>query len=135
MQTIINIHEGTNKNIDYALECLRDLGAVAEGSEELDTLIYYERDAEELKNIDMAYSELEELQRQLTEDEKTSITKQDIELLQGVQAGLLESFEEANYFIHDDNLKDEQVEYIQEAANYLDVYLTLEKIIKIFEKN
>jgi hypothetical protein len=135
MQTIVNTHEGTNKNINYALECLRDLGAVAEGSEELDTLIYYARDAEELKNIDMAYSELEELQRQLTEDEKTSITKQDIELLQGVQAGLLESFEEANYFIHDDNLKDEQVEYIQEAANYLDVYLTLEKIIKIFEKN
>jgi hypothetical protein len=133
MQTIINIHEGTNKNIDYALECLRDLGAVAEGSEELDTLIYYERDAEELKNIDMAVSELEGLQEQLTEEEKNiTITKKDVELLQGVQAGMLDNFEEANYLIHDDNLKDERLEYVQEAANYLDAYLTLEKIIKLF---
>jgi hypothetical protein len=133
MQTIVDIHERTNKNIDYALECLRDLGAVAEGSEELDTLIYYERDAEELKNIDMAVSELGGLQEQLTEEEKNiTITKKDVELLQGVQAGMLDNFEEANYLIHDDNLKDERLEYVQEAANYLDAYLTLEKIIKLF---
>jgi hypothetical protein len=133
MQNVIFTHEETNNNINFALECLRDLGEIAEGSEEIDSLVYYEREPELLKKIDMAYSELEELQQQLTEDEKTSITKQDIELLQGVQAGMLESFEEANYFIYDEALKDEKIEHIQEAANYLDAYLTLEKIIKLFK--
>jgi hypothetical protein len=133
MQNVIFTHEETNNNINFALECLRDLGEIAEGIEEIDSLVYYEREPELLKKIDMAYSELEELQQQLTEDEKTSITKQDIELLQGVQAGMLESFEEANYFIYDEALKDEKIEHIQEAANYLDAYLTLEKIIKLFK--
>lgn len=136
MQNVILTHEETNQNIGFVLECLCDLGKIAEGSEEVESLIYYEREPELLKKIDMAYSELEELLRQLTEKERNiSITKKDVELLQGVQAGMLESFEEANYLIHDDNLKDERLEYVQEAANYLDIYLTLEKIIKIFEKN
>jgi hypothetical protein len=136
MQNVIFTHEETNQNINFVLECLCDLGKIAEGSEEVESLIYYEREPELLKKIDMAYSELEELLRQLTEKERNiSITKKDVELLQGVQASMLESFEEANYLIHDDNLKDERLEYVQEAANYLDIYLTLEKIIKIFEKN
>jgi hypothetical protein len=134
MQSVIFTHEGTNQNIAFALECLRDLGEVAEGSEEVESLIYYEREPELLKKIDMAYSELEELRRQLTEDERNiTINKKDVELLQGVQAGLFESFEEANYFIYDEALKDEKIEHIQEAANYLDAYLTLEKIIKLFK--
>jgi hypothetical protein len=131
MQTIVNTHSETVSNIGYALECLRDLGSVAEGSSDLESLMYYENDDEQLQNIDLAVGDLENLQEQLTERPAPDVTTQDIKILKELQNMLMDRFSDCNTFIYDDSFTN-KIRTMEEASFYLSGYLLLEKIIKSF---